>query len=407
MRNEAGLTVGNSTSKKSGVSSALHGLDRKNENTRDADVSSLANSTLSGANVSITATGDNGTSGAVTIAGTTIDTPGKLKLEGDSVNLALQSTESTTSHTGGSSNLTWQSTKDSGTTDETLHYNQINAGSLEVNADRVTVGMNAKDSVDALAQQPGVGWIGQMNSDPKLAGKVDWQKIDEAHRQWDYGKSGLTPEGAAVVTAVVTYLTWGAASAAGASVAGSVGGGAVVQGAVAAGVSALASQASVALINNKGDLGKTFDDLGSNSSVKNLLTAIVTGGVLGGLNLNPTGLPTTGGGASEFMNQLGKNLTAGATKAVISTAINGGSLEDALEEGLMTAFLDTAAAQGATWIGGTWTDSSTRWRMRSRAAPLAPRGRMAVVRREPWEPSSGNCRPNSTGERSTRSSSRP
>ena len=126
--NEAGLKVGNSSSKKSGVSSALHGLDGKGENTLDADASSLTNSKLSGANISITATGDNGTSGAVTIAGTTIDTPGTLKLEGDSVNLALQSTESSLSHTGGKRNLTWQSTKDSGTVDETLHYNQINAG---------------------------------------------------------------------------------------------------------------------------------------------------------------------------------------------------------------------------------------------------------------------------------------
>ncbi|MDL9998621.1 DUF637 domain-containing protein [Variovorax sp. J22P240] len=381
-RNEAGLTVGNSSSKKSGVSSALHGLDRKNENIRDADVSSLANSTLSGANVSITATGDNGTSGAVTIAGTTIDTPGKLKLEGDSVNLALQSTESTTSRTGGSSNLTWQSTKDSGTTDETLHYNQINAGSLEVNADRVTVGMNAKDSVDALAQQPGMGWIGQMNSDPNLAGKVDWQTIEEAHRNWDYGKSGLTPEGAAVVTVVVTYLTWGAASGIGAAASGAVGGGTtglVVSGAVTAGVSALASQASVALINNTGDLGKTFDDLGSSSSVKNLLTAVVTGGVLGGLNLNPTGLPTTGGGASEFMNQLGKNLTAGAAKAVISTAINGGSLEDALKDGLRNALLDTAAAQGANWIGkNTDLGSFTNYAAHAIAGCAAGAGRSGV-----------------------------
>ena len=110
---------------------------------------------------------------------------------------------------------------------------------------------------------------------------------------------------------------------------------------MAAGISALASQASIALINNKGDLGKTLDDLGNSASVKNLLTAIVTGGVLGGLSLNPTGLPTTGAGASEIMKQLGNNLTAGAAKAVISSVINGGSLEDALKDGIINAFLGT------------------------------------------------------------------
>jgi len=353
--NESTASVGERSQTKAGPMSLLYGAKAKSENIHNAEASSLTNSKLSGANVSITATADKG---AVTIAGTTIDTPGKLKLEGDSVNLALQSTESSTSNTGGKRNLVWQSTKDAGTQDETLHYNQINAGSLEVNANRVTVGMNAQDSIEALSKQPGMEWVGQLTSDPKLAGKIDWQALEEAHKKWDNGTSGLTPEGAAVVTAVVTYLTWGVASTAGAGVASTVGGGAVTQGAVAAGISALASQASVALINNKGDLGKTLDDLGSSASVKSLATAIVTGGVLGGLNLNPTGLATTGGGASEFMDHLGKNLTAGAAKAVISTAINGGSLQDALRDGIVNAFLDTAAAQTANWIGDLTKDGT-------------------------------------------------
>ncbi|SDC49717.1 Possible hemagglutinin [Variovorax sp. CF079] len=146
------------------------------------------------------------------------------------------------------------------------------------------------------------------------------------------------------MTLVVAYFTAGAASGAGATAgeaaavatgqgivvegavfaAGSTVG-AVVGGAVTAGLAALASQAAVALINNQFDIGATLNDLGSSASVKNLLTAIVTGGALGGLNLDPTGLPTAGGGAQGFMTQLGQNLTAGAARAVIGTAINGGS----------------------------------------------------------------------------------
>ncbi|MEJ8820415.1 DUF637 domain-containing protein, partial [Variovorax humicola] len=125
-----------------------------------------------------------------------------------------------------------------------------------------------------------------------------------------------------------------------------------VSGAVTAGLTALASQAAVALINNQGDVGKTLHDLGSSASVKSLLTAIVTGGVLGGLNMNPTGLPTAGAGSQEFLTQLGQNLQAGAARALIDTAINGGSLEDSLKSGLKAAILDTVAAQAANAIGG-------------------------------------------------------
>ena len=96
---------------------------------------------------------------------------------------------------------------------------------------------------------------------------------------------------------------------------------------------------------------KALDDLGSSQNTKNLLTAIATGGVLGGLNLNPTGLPTVGGGAEGFMRQLGTNLTAGVARTVISNGINGGSLEDGLRDGLLNAFLDTVAAQGANFVG--------------------------------------------------------
>jgi filamentous hemagglutinin len=182
----------------------------------------------------------------------------------------------------------------------------------------------------------------------------------------------LTPEAAAVVTIVVAYFTAGAASSLGNAAAVGAGegaattiavgttvtttttlttAGAVISGAVTAGVTALASQAAVAAINNQGDLGRTLHDLGSSASVKNLLTAIVTGGVLGGLNLNPNGLPTAGGGSQEFFTQLGQNLQAGAARAVIGTAINGGSFEKNLKDGLKNAILDTVAAQAANAIG--------------------------------------------------------
>ncbi|WP_259652177.1 DUF637 domain-containing protein [Variovorax sp. UMC13] len=218
-----------------------------------------------------------------------------------------------------------------------------------------------------------MGWVKQLNEDPKLQGKVDWVKVEEAHKQWDYKQQGLTPEGAAIVTLVAAYFAVGPAGAAG-NTAGNAaaiglgegvplaGGGAfltgtgatvstVVSSAVTAGLSALAGQVAVATINNRGDLAATLHELGSSANVKNLLTAIATGGVLGGLNLNPTGGPTVGSGTQGFLNQLGQNVQAGVAKALIGTAINGGSLEDNLKDGLKAALIDTFAAQGANAIG--------------------------------------------------------
>jgi filamentous hemagglutinin len=49
----------------------------------------------------------------------------------------------------------------------------------------------------------------------------------------------------------------------------------MVAGATAAAVTTLASQASVSLINNQGDLGQTLNDLGSSDNVKGLVTAML------------------------------------------------------------------------------------------------------------------------------------
>jgi filamentous hemagglutinin len=111
-----------------------------------------------------------------------------------------------------------------------------------------------------------MAWVDQIRNDPLLQGKVDWETVEEAHRKWQYDQQGLTPEGAAIVTLVVAFFTWGAASGAGAAVgqaaAVAAGEGAasaaiasVVGGAVTAGVSALATQAAVSFVNNRGDLG--------------------------------------------------------------------------------------------------------------------------------------------------------
>lgn len=325
------------------------GIKARETTATEVDVTTLTRTNISGANVSIAA------DDTLALRGTAINTPGKLSLAADMWLMGTQTTEEAMRTTSQGRDLVYQVSRDKGTTDQTTNYNLINAGKLSVTASRVQVGLGARDSIEQLSKQPGMGWVDQLTNDPKLSDKVDWQRVDEVHKNWNYDKQGLTPEGAAVVTLVVAYFTAGAASGVGGSVASGVGAtgttAVVVSGAVTAGLTALASQAGVAVINNQGDIGKALHDLGSSANVKSLLTAIITGGVLGGLDLNPTGLPTAGAGSQEFFTQLGQNLKAGAARAVIGTAINGGSLEDSLKDGLKNAILDTVAAQGAVAIG--------------------------------------------------------
>ncbi|WP_454909647.1 hemagglutinin repeat-containing protein [Variovorax gossypii] len=375
------IEVNGSESSRGGSFNALgfhsfgKGINAKLTDKMESSSTSLTNTTLSGANVNIAANGAPGSAGGtLNLAGTAVNTPGTLTLKGDQVNLLPQITETSLRNTSQGGDVAWQKTTDKGTTDQKLNYNQLNVGQLAINANHIQAGLGAKDSVAALGKQPGMDWVNQLQNDPKLKDKVDWVKVEEAHENWDYRQQGLTPAAAAVITVVVAYFTAGAASGIGgaageAAATTATGGGvavlgeggfiaaggvtisSVVGGAVTAGISALASQAAVAAINNQGDLGRTLHDLGSSASVKNLLTAIVTGGVLGGLNMNPNGLPTAGGGSQEFFTQLGQNLQAGAARAVIGTAINGGSFEKNLKDNLKNAILDTVAAQAANAIG--------------------------------------------------------
>lgn len=352
------------------------GIKARETTATEIDTTTLTRTNINGANVSITA------ADTLALAGTTINTPGKVSLTADTLLMGTQTTEETTRTTSQGRDVVYQVNRDNGSTNQTTNYNQINAGSLSISANHIQAGLGARDSIEQLSKQPGMGWVDQLATDPKLSGKIDWQKVDEIHKTWDYDKQGLTPEGAAIVTLVASYLSFGAAQGAGAAVGNSaavgvgegvaLSGGAgafltgtgltisgVVGGAVTAGLTALAGQAAVALVNNQGDLAGALHDLGSSANVKNLLTAIVTGGVLAGLDLNPLGLPTVGSGSQGFFTQLGQNLQASTARALVATAINGGSLEENLKNGLRTAFLDTLAAQSAFAIGQADIDALT------------------------------------------------
>ncbi|GAB3544862.1 hypothetical protein GCM10027343_20650 [Noviherbaspirillum agri] len=343
-----------------GWSDPSEGVGRKTKQTSSIQETTLARTTMEAENIRITAT-----AGDVHIAGTTIATPGTLTLGAASGSVALdgQQTEITTSAESFKKDLVYQKAKGKGGTEQVTEYNNIDAGTVVVEAPGITAQVGSKDSVAQLAAQPGMGWVNQIVNDPKV--NINWEQIEDISSKWDYKAQGLTPEGAAVLTVVVAYFTWGAASGAGAAVGdatvGTLGvtGSTIAAGATTAAVSTLATQAAIAVANNPTDPGAALKELGSSANVKGLIAAMVTGGALQWLNLPSTGEPALQGGAQKFTQQLSQNLQAGVAKAVINTAVYGGSLEDNLKSNLLTAFIDTGAAQGAHAIGDMALDNLT------------------------------------------------
>ena len=175
------------------------------------------------------------------------DTPVALDSAGE-LHLQTVTTTEQTSSTGQASNLAWQRMQNQGQIDETTHYNQL-GNNVEIKAAHITAQMSVQDSAQALAQEPGMGWIKQLSEDPQLSAKVNWQQVQEAHDKWNYKKQGLTPAAAAVVAIVVAYFTAGA----GTSLVGATGS-VAADAAINAAVSTLASQATVSAINNGGDI---------------------------------------------------------------------------------------------------------------------------------------------------------
>ncbi|TPG27118.1 hypothetical protein EAH83_05205 [Variovorax ginsengisoli] len=236
---------------------------------------------------------------------------------------ATQTTTDAASRQEAKGDAAFVSASGKGHVDETTHYNQLNVGTLKIVAKGgVTAQIGEHDTQATLAQQPGMGWVDQIANDPAL-GRVDWQQVQEAHDKWQYRQSGLGPVAAAVVSLVVGVATAGAGTAVmGASATAYPATTAAIQ----AGITSMASQATVSFMNNGGNLGKVFDELGSSASIKAIATSMVTAGAIQGLStsgLLPDNLANATNGKASFPNMLGRQLIDNTASAVIRSGSTG------------------------------------------------------------------------------------
>ncbi|EJU54917.1 hypothetical protein NMEN93004_1144 [Neisseria meningitidis 93004] len=196
---------------------------------------------------------------------------------------------------------------------------------------------NLKTEIEKLAKQPEYAYLKQLQT----VKDVNWNQVQLAYDKWDYKQESLTGAGAAIIALAVAAVTGGV----GAGLIGAAQGTASAAVADAA-FTALVSQASISLINNKGNIGNTLKELGRSSTVKNLVVAAATAGVadkIGASALNNVS-------DKQWINNLTVNLANAGSAALINTAVNGGSLKDNLEANILAALVNTAHGEAASKI---------------------------------------------------------
>jgi filamentous hemagglutinin len=255
------------------------------------------------------------------------------------------------------SSLAWQAMQDKGSITETAQLPSFNgpvlptfkaAGGLSVQvpiSEKDANKVELRNAILELSKQPGNEYLKEFVNRKD----VDWQIVLLTQKDWDYKSQGLTGAGAAIIAIVVTMVTAGA----GAAVVGALGGSAATLGGSAiamtqAALTSLATQASVSLINNGGNIGKTLKELGSKDSIKNLAASVVTAGLLSqvstALNLKPD--------STVFSDRLVNNFTTSVGSTLVQTAINGGDLEENLKVALLSGLAGALQGQMAQNIKG-------------------------------------------------------
>ncbi|AZD97464.1 filamentous hemagglutinin N-terminal domain-containing protein [Pseudomonas chlororaphis] len=287
------------------------------------------------------------------------------------------------SHEKTNNNAAWVSSKGKGNTDETLRQTQmLAAGDIVIKAvDGLKIDVKQVDqqtvsqSIDAMVKaDPQLAWLKQAEA----RGDVDWRQVKEIHESFKYSNSGLGPASqiiiAIVMAAVVGPMAAGAMGGAtgGAVAAGTIssttaGGLSAAAGAVAAGA---ATNATVSVINNRGNLGAVFKDVTSSDAMKGYVISGVTAGLTKGLFDQWTGTETntsigkvitqpslsTWGGVGHFAAN--QTLQSGTSMLLGKALGQGGSASDALKG----ALFNTLAAASFNLVGdytkGVLTDGS-------------------------------------------------
>ncbi|WP_422396248.1 hemagglutinin repeat-containing protein [Pseudomonas trivialis] len=265
------------------------------------------------------------------------------------------------SHEKSNNNAFWVSSKGKGNTDETVRQSQLIAegnvaikavAGLKIDINQVNQ-KTVSQSIDAMVNaDPQLAWI----KDAEKRGDVDWRQVKEIHDSFKYSNSGLGPASQIIIAIVMAAVVGPLAAVA-------AGGGTVgaVAGAVAAGAS---TNATVSVVNNRGNLGAVLKDVTSSDAMKGYVIAGATAGLTAeyfgdwtGTETNTaTGKITTPGILNSWrgVGQFAANQTLqSGTSMLLSKALGqGGSASDALKN----ALFNTLAAASFNLVGNYTKD---------------------------------------------------
>ncbi len=217
-----------------------------------------------------------------------------------------------------------------------------------------------QNALNALGLTEGTKWLAGL----KDRKDVQWGLVKDAYDSWDYKSQSLNPVASALIMIAVSAMTSGYGLASWAADGAVTTTGAtgitanVISGAAYSGMTALTSQAAVALAENQGNLSKTLNYLGKNDTVKSIITQMVISGALNGLDAkmgwttgNPadTKLPLLSNGD---WNKVAQRIAAQSViSSTVNTTIQGGSFTDNFKNALLSNIGNQVNAEGAKLIG--------------------------------------------------------
>lgn len=238
--------------------------------------------------------------------------------------------------------------------DETVRHTELTAGgTLSIHAGNGVIVEYKQDgtlteSIDSLSQLPELAWMDELRS----RDDIDWQAIEEVHKQWQEHEEGVGGPGFTLVAIAVAIATSGAGTELlGLSETAALGTLSAVEAAQIAVVDSLINQAAMSLITNGGDIGAVFKDLISKDGLLTLATAGMTAGITNGLfkSLNiPQGVSLSQLDTTQLVQA---SLINAGVKSTLDAALYGDSFGDALKNNLQTAAVSAVGAKLASGIG--------------------------------------------------------
>ncbi|HLJ64896.1 MAG TPA: DUF637 domain-containing protein, partial [Stellaceae bacterium] len=206
-----------------------------------------------------------------------------------------------------------------------------------------------------LSRMPGLGYLSELSG----RNDVTLRAVAQAQESWNHQAQGVSGPAAAVIAVAIIAATYGYGTPAAAAELGAattvtveLAAEAAAEAALTAAISTLATQATLSLISNQGDIGKTFQDLGSRRDLTQLATSVVTAALTAGLT---EGLGLSVPANASFLDKLPTVAERAAVSVgvntAVGTAINGGNLGQNFLTNLRSGAASVVGELGANEIG--------------------------------------------------------